>query len=47
MRYYRDSRRVTMKHFENLHLHKKIYFVMSDTRNLLLTLSYNISKVVN
>jgi hypothetical protein len=36
-----------MKHFENLHLRKKIYFVMSDTRNLLLALLYNISKVVN
>lgn len=47
MRYHWNNRRITMMHFENLHLYEKMYFIMSNTRNSLLALPYNMSKVVN
>ena len=36
MRYYRDSRRVIIKHFENLYSHEEIYFVVSDESEAIL-----------
>ena len=47
MRYYQDSRRVTIKYFGNLYLHEEMHFVVSDIRNTILTSLYNISEVVN
>ena len=33
MRFYRDSRRVTMEHFGNLHPHEEMHSVVGDTRD--------------